>query len=588
MVQVVEKEDVRPFGEYDFVPVVPGPPPSSRREMDSAVERLAEGAPVFAALSIRERLDLVNDIQRGLLRTAPAAVSDACRAKGIAAGSPLEGEEWASGPVVAVRQLRLLRESLQALARSGSTPTGPVREFGEGRLAVGLFPMGRIDRTLLRGAAAEAYLAEGVNRRELAESRAPFYRGVPHGGKVVLVLGGGNIAAVSVTDVLTKLFNEGKVCILKMNPVNAYLGPHLEEAFAGAIERNFLAVLYGGGEEGAYLCDRPGIDEVHVTGSNVTYDAIVWGPPGPESAARRAAGTPLFGKKITSELGNVSPVIVVPGPYSDRELWYQAGDVAGYATMNASFLCNAAKMLVTARKWEGRVPFIRHLQDFLARVPTRSAYYPGAEGRWQRFIKGEYRLRTFGGSGQGRLPWALATWIDPESSSARLYREEAFCPVIGETSVGTPDPEEFLDAAVDFVNGKLWGTLSASLIVHPATMKEPSFARAVERAIERLRYGTVAVNAFPGMAYALGSPPWGAWQDSTPEDIQSGHGWVHNTSMLERVEKVVFRHPLTTFPRPPYFPNHRSYRILMRRMAALEERGAWSKVPGVVLAALRG
>ena len=58
--------------------------------------------------------------------------------------------------------------------------------------------------------------------------------------------------------------------------------------------------------------------------------------------------------------------------------------------------------------------------------------------------------------------------------------------------------------------------------------------------------------------------------------------------MLEKVEKVVFRHPLTTYPRPPYFPNNRGYRILMRRLAALEERGAWSRVPGVVLAALGG
>ena len=36
-------------------------------------------------------------------------------------------------------------------------------------------------------------------------------------------------------DVLTKIFNEGKACVLKMNPVNAYLGPFLERAFADAI-----------------------------------------------------------------------------------------------------------------------------------------------------------------------------------------------------------------------------------------------------------------------------------------------------------------------------------------------------------------
>ena len=48
---------------------------------------------------------------------------------------------------------------------------------------------------------------------------------------------------------MTKLFNQGKVCVLKMNPVNAYLGPILEEAFAEAIARGFLAIVYGGAEE---------------------------------------------------------------------------------------------------------------------------------------------------------------------------------------------------------------------------------------------------------------------------------------------------------------------------------------------------
>jgi aldehyde dehydrogenase (NAD(P)+) len=484
--------------------------------------------------------------------------------------------------------MRLLRESLLSLRDSGNTPAGEVRDRGNGGLAVSLFPAGTMDRILLRGVTAEAYLENGVGRRDHEEGRAPFYRRAPHDGRVVLVLGGGNIAAVPVTDVLTKLFNEGKVCLLKMNPVNSYLGPHIERAFAAAVGKGFLAVVYGGADEGGYLCAHEVIDEVHVTGSDRTFESIVWGEPGSQRTERQTRGTPLLRKPITSELGNVSPVIVVPGPYEERELKYQAGDVVGYATMNASFLCNTAKMLVTSRKWEGRVPFIRHIQDFLARTPTRRAYYPGAEERWYRFIKGQHRLRTFGGAGQGRLPWALATWIDPEDKTAPLYREECFCPVIGETSLSFTDPEDFMEEAVNFVTGRLWGTLTATLVVHPETMKSRSLAAAVERAIERLRYGAVAVNAFPGMIYALGGPPWGAWQGSMPQDIQSGHGWVHNTSMLEGVEKVVYRHPLTAYPRPPFFPNNRNYRVMMRRLTFLEERGEWGRLPGVLSSALLG
>jgi len=109
-----------------------------------------------------------------------------------------------------------------------------------------------------------------------------------------------------------KLFNEGKVCLLKMHPVNAYLGPFIEDAFADAIRAGFLAVAYGGAEVGGYLAQHPGVDEVHVTGSARTHDAIVWGA---DREGRVRMLDPVLKKPITSELGNISPVIVVPGPY---------------------------------------------------------------------------------------------------------------------------------------------------------------------------------------------------------------------------------------------------------------------------------
>ena len=46
----------------------------------------------------------------------------------------------------------------------------------------------------------------------------------------------------------------------------------------------------------------------------------------------------------------VAPVLVLPGPYSEKELMYQAEDVASGLTFNASFNCNAAKLLVAVVK----------------------------------------------------------------------------------------------------------------------------------------------------------------------------------------------------------------------------------------------
>jgi hypothetical protein len=49
-----------------------------------------------------------------------------------------------------------------------------------------------------------------VTEKEMHESRASFYKKPDHEGRVCLVLGAGNIAAVATMDVLTKMFNEGK------------------------------------------------------------------------------------------------------------------------------------------------------------------------------------------------------------------------------------------------------------------------------------------------------------------------------------------------------------------------------------------
>ena len=48
---------------------------------------------------------------------------------------------------------------------------------------------------------------------------------------------------------------------------------------------------------------------------------------GEEATVRKAAGDPLLTKPITSELGGVSPTIVVPGRWSKRDLAYQAEHV---------------------------------------------------------------------------------------------------------------------------------------------------------------------------------------------------------------------------------------------------------------------
>ncbi len=576
--------DVKSPSESAFVPLVEQPGAEDFERLDREVEKVHGAAKAFAELSLDERISLCRSMLQGYLRVAERSVAVACGAKGIAVGTPLEGEEWMTGPFPIVRHLRLLIEQLAAIRDSGTTGIGKIIERPDGRLGVRLFPSSLRDAMLFMGVTADAHMQPGMTRDDIDRTRAAFYK-KPHSGGTALVLGAGNFASIPVMDVLTKMFNEGKVCVLKINPVNAYLGPLFEEAFRDPIERGFLAVVYGGVAEGRHLVGHPKIDEVLITGSDRTYDTIVWGPSGPEQEKRKAENRPLLTKPIFAELGNVSPVLIAPGPYTARQIRSLAEDIAGYFTMNASFICCVAKIVVLPKAWPQRAEFTAALTKVLAAVAPRKAYYPGAAERYATFLKDRTSVLQIGEAGPGMLPWAVVN-IDGANENDPLLTTESFTPVLGITEAGSSDPEIFLEQAVDFVNERLWGTLSATLVVHPAIQK--SMHERVERAIDRLRYGTVCVNAFPGMSFGVAGTPWGGYPGSTAQDIQSGVGWVHNTAMLVGVEKVVARFPLMVFPKQVYFPSHRTAHLLMRRMTFLEAGRGWSKVPGVVLAAMRG
>jgi aldehyde dehydrogenase (NAD(P)+) len=564
-------------------------PGTGRAALDATVRRVHAAAPAWARQPAASRAALARRLARGVASTAERAAQAACRAKAIDPDSPPAGEEWLSGPYVVLRMLRQLGQSLGALARGALPPLGRLVS-DRGRVSARVFPADAFDALLHRplGISADVRFLPGWTADDVAARQASFHRETPrHAGRTCLVLGAGNINAIPVADVLTKLFVEGTACVLKLSPVNAYLAPILEDALSALVAAGWLALVQGGADEGAYLAHHPAIDEVHVTGSAATHDAIVWGPPGRERAARIARGEPLLAKPITSELGSVTPILVVPGPYSARDLMVQADNVAGMVTHNASFNCVAGKLLVLPRGWQLRDAFLDLLGDALSRAPPRAAWYPGAEERWHGYLAGRADVRRAPQALPGTLPWAIVAGLDPQDAAERAFREEAFCAVVGETSVGGEDPVEFLRAAVGFVNERVWGTLAAALVVHPETERGAPGA-ALERAIDELRYGTVCVNVWPGYAFAAGTTPWGAYPGAALSDVQSGRGFVHNTRMLEGVEKVVMRAPLRPIAKLPYVPSHRTAHRLGRQLVSLEASASPLRLPAVFATALMG
>lgn len=574
-------------GAPQFPTVLGSIPPSTREEMDSAIVALQAHKDEWVAFSVHERIVLIDRMITDFAAIASRWVDVSVRAKGIAEDSLCVGEEWAAGAWPVLKNLRQLRQSLVDIEAEGHPKIpGRVATMSNGQVVAQVFPQTTYDRLFFERIRAEIWMEPGVTIEELSQTQAVAYHNKEHVGKVALVLGAGNVSSIGPLDVFYKLFVEDQVVLFKANPINAYLGPLMDEAFRVLIDLGFLRVVYGGAAEGSYLCNHTGIEEIHITGSDKTFDAIVFGS-GSEGAKRKAERIPLLTKRVTGELGNVSPVIVVPGPWKTGDLVYQAEHIDTMLTNNAGFNCNATRIIIEDANWPQRTQLMEEMRRVLSHIPPRAAYYPGALERHQRFIQEHPEAEHIGLSSGQELPWTLIAGVDPGNVDDVCFTTEAFCSLFAETALEAQSIPEYIDKAVTFANQHIWGSLNATIIVHPASLKDPEIKVALDRAIVNLRYGTVGINIWAGAGFTFGTTTWGAFPGHELHDIQSGMGVVHNTLMFSRPQKSVLWGPFKGALTPPWFVTRgKTARKLFPKLVAFEAAPSPLKVPGIMAAAL--
>ncbi|MEU3607297.1 aldehyde dehydrogenase family protein [Streptomyces sp. NPDC035033] len=563
--------------------------------LDRAVAELREGAGTWAATPLPERIGLLERLLPRIADAAEDMVAACARAKGYAPDSPWAAEDWAGAPWALARTASAYLQVLRRIA-AGKEPLDvrAVRER-DGRTVVDVFPATGWDGLLLNGFTAQVRTRPGTTAAGVRSRAAAAYRGRPADPGVALVLGAGNVAAITALDVLHKLYVDGQVVLAKMNPVNAYLRPHFERVFGEFVQRGWVRFVDGGAPEGAHLAAHAGVDSIHVTGSERTHDAIVWGTD-EKAGERRRADTPLNTKPFSSELGGVSPCVVVPGPWSAADFRFQAEHIVTSKMNNSGHNCVASQILVLPRAWDGTERLLAEIRRILRELPARTDYYPGADRRLAAVRAAHPEAEAHGGDDR-RL---LVPDVPVADGRDVLLTDEVFGSALGVVRLPGATPDAFLREAVAFADERLPGTLGATLLVHPKTEKE--HRAAVEAAVAGLRYGTIGVNCWSAIGFLLGHTPWGAHPGHTRRAIGSGIGFVHNAFMLadDDIEKTVLRAPFapaprglftgspSLSPRPPHFVTHRTGVTTLKRVTLFTAAPSLAKLPGVLASALRG
>ncbi len=553
-------------------------------ELDTDLATLSAARDMWAKTGNKARIQLLKDTKDCLHATAEGWVDCASRKKGIPVGSPLKGEDWLTGIFPVMAACNGLIDTLQALEDGHHLENLSISDLPNGQIAVKVLPNTLMDRLVTSNASIEVWMQPGVTRENLAQNAAQGYA-VPadhRTGKVALILGAGNVASIAPLDCFQKLFIEHQVCLLKMNLVNAYLADHLKAALRPLIDIGVLRIASGDLEVGKYLTNHKIVEEIHITGAESSYNAILWGV-GEEGRKNKTNNAPQNPRPISAELGGVSPTIVVPGPWSKADLCYHGELIATQKLNNSGFNCIACQMLVLPAGWVGTDSLMREVQAAIKRTPGRPAYYPGADDRLEAFKQKAAQVVSV------QRDTGPSCIIVPLENGENDYFEtqEVFAPALSVRTLDAPSAEEYMRTAIRYANEKLHGTLAANILIHPKTLAELG-AEKFDSLLAELRYGTIAVNSWAGIGFALTEAPWGAFPGHTQQDIQSGIGTVHNSYMFDKPERTVIRAPFRMRPRPAWFVTNREQESIGRNMVQLTHKPNFWALLRLVVSALRG
>ena len=81
-----------------------------------------------------------------------------------------------------------------------------------------------------------------------------------------------------------------------------------------------------------------------------------------QGVVQTAGKAPPCTKKVTAELGCVTPYIIVPGKWTHADMLYHANEIVAGLINNCGHNCTKVEILVTDGKWDQRDDFVEILR----------------------------------------------------------------------------------------------------------------------------------------------------------------------------------------------------------------------------------
>ena len=465
--------------------------------------------------------------------------------------TPAEGEEWLGGPFASVLATQYY---IKSLINDDDLLEG---NFNNSENSYKVFPNNFIERITFPFINAKVYFNKSMSFEDINKFRG-FSKRYDIEPSITLVLGAGNFSSIPYLDVLYHLITRRSVILLKLNPVNEYLKPVFEKVFKNFIERGYIIVTNGNINESKYMATHPGINHIHLTGSDKTYEDIVYGRELTGNERSIKTLSKINPKPITSELGNVTPIIIHPGKWSTSDIKYQARKIVTGKLNNNGFNCIAAQVVVLPDGWGHTETLIKYVKYYMNKSKDRKAYYPDSIERLTKLEKDKSYERVNSLS-------CTTPHLTREIKAYNKYElDEVWSSTIYFRKIAYSNAEDYVKKSIDYCNNELWGNLGVSVIIKNHNNK---FNKHITNSyIENLKYGTIAINEWAAIGYIIPQLPWGGFPGNKDNDIQSGQSVVHNSMLFESPLKgiVETKFRISRLIDPPWFiTNRKSRRLFM-------------------------